>query len=684
MIYASPQVDLFVQQFNALALSGSVGSKVFYAQKQQPHTEASLSGELKFLKKDCSEIFNKVFQFVHQRQASLDSIPADHQAQVVILTDLEKKINTAWNRARGFYNCIAFMEKPVKQIEALTCAFTIECLASRLLRQTKSLTSYVTQNDKEYDRALAYYKTSIKACEKLTLLSTCEEKVLGLKQIAEGVLAELDKNPSYRAYDIPDALYMYIRYAIASFKRGIPKDKNALVGSLEALDLRITQKCSSSCIELVYTESGKLPLAAVQYEQQTLPAENHFRSSSLKNKITFIPFLGRYSAISPQITKLEEIAKSLFSLECTVNEWMDASFIPADRNPESVYASKFADYRACCVEIQKLVGAQVRALAEVPMAEEVHAGWNYAAALATQAQVLLCSIDNFSKDIAVFGAHVRAFSLLTECAKDKVVGDTRFNKLCQATEAMCAITKELTADSRVYTVLSQVLTQIAAKSLVPTEQEQQVAKNVLKGISVWDGTVADAPEKMYLTKGFMTYLHFPPGAHLDINPEFQKVLYTLKYDPRFKYAFQACLQSCEHFKNLHDAYIGQHDALYTSLVVSQIIKAPNTQANVDDIIVLRINEPAFEERPLIGMSKTLLYQWVYERFVRYLAQPEPDFFGLFSTNFECTAVEQRLLVKLFTEYYSNEEFARSWRFSKESMQVSFNEFKERFSEYLVL
>lgn len=688
-----------LERFGQLALKASpkrpAGSRVFFPPAILHNMPTGSPVELQLakiqdiLKNECKPKLNQLFQYLHQKLAPMGSIDAEHKKKHAELIELDTKIKEVWDKARGIFSHIPFMHNLDGQSKALSCMLEIEMQVSQLRDASKNLGGLLHSEARNI--ALEYYKKTINECEKLSSLATQEDKIRELHTLVDRVLRESSGRGSPEVYEIHDSIYLYLQYAVRSFRREIPATDTAAIHRLTQLDIRLKEKLFQQLVPDLdgkdpKSENPKAPenLCIAAAKAVVLPTENTFRNAPWTSMFTTLPVFGRYSQISTQIGALEGIAKALISLESQFQERISNMSRTYLGNEEQF--AKFAAAVACdlqaCRGLERLVDVQVRSLSLVPLAPELHAGWNYASAVRVQAKVLASIIRLFEQDMTRFGLLTRAVNML-KCPQPGQAN--KATTLWQTTRAVCDLAAILTEDSSVFHVVSQTLTQNALDALRMTKEEQQLPKLVAQPVQAVSGVTEDLLVS-YLKKGFLRYLHFPVADVRAINLEFEKTFYTLKYDPAYKAVFDTCLHRYDEFRQLHDVYIGQHEKVYALLIKYQFNTDQTLHAEIDFGIYKLVNEPAFEQKALVGIVKPLLYRWVLERFAVYCKQPKAEGFfgGVFDVfnpeRIDLSYGEQNLLTKVFAEYRSDPIEKKFWdsQYPAGEMERALKEFDLQF------
>lgn len=580
MHYVSSTVGWLAQKFGGLGLSGSdnavPGSRVFFPTDGDVLTtdtpiEVDLAVCLTTLRALCDNRVNEAFYYLHQRSAPIGSIDVEHKKLQAELAERNERVRQAWEHARGLYQHIPHISNPQTQAEALSHMMDIEMLAFKLTKNHRALCAVLSNTER--NQALEYYKKTIKACEELASLYTIEEKVRALDGIAAGVLDTINQAHPAEVGELYDAILLFIRYTAYRFKKAIPEDNAALLLELQTLDAKIKEKIIDKTALDFDTptpaaEDPALPENVYLANASTtaLPPENAFRRSPWLKQVTTLAYIGRYAAIAPQIERLEGIAKGLFALERSVEAEMNLACSTEGEQPYNFQALKvtLAHDTLLCQGLERLIGVERRALAEVELAKKVHAGWNYAACLLTQAKVIRATIQEFQTMSTNLELHVTALRKL-KCHLQERAPSLRqicdmmtLIRLNQAATAVSRITDPINADNRVYVVVKETLDEVGPLLLRYTTEELQIPDLVFsRNCGKNDGFFASL--QIYLMKGFLKHLVFPHDLSKKSNPEFEAVLFMMKYDRMYKQIFDTWCRTSDEFAKRHEAYMKQSD-----------------------------------------------------------------------------------------------------------------------------
>lgn len=690
-----------LQNFGRLALTPTskqpAGSRVFFppticgTMPLGPPVEVQLEEIDTILKNQCKPMLNQLFQYLHQKLAPMGSIAAEHKKKHAELKDLDAKIKKAWDRAKSLFGSIPFMNNLDGQRKALSCMLEIPMQVSQLADASKNLGDLLRSEAR--NKALEYYKKTIKECEKLSSLSSIKEKIQKLQMLVERVMRELSGTVAQEVYEIHDTIFLYLQYAARSFRNEVPKSDTALCFSADQIVIRLKEKLFENLVpDLDVKDPQPDPkslenLCVEASKSLVLPTENTFRNAPWVSMFTLLPVVGRYTQISTQIGALEGIAKALISLENQFQEHISKINSADFENNEQFtnFAATLAGDLKVCLGLGRLADVQVRSLSLVPLAPELHAGWNYALAISKQAKMQATTIKLFQQNM---NRVVLLASAVKSLKRSHNVVANNVDALWRATRAVCALPDEQAEDSEVYAVISQTLAQNALEALRLTREEQQLPK-LLSGSLQGNFSISGISQDLmmsYCKKGFLRYLHFPAADARTVDFDFEKVFYTLKYDPAYKATFQACLESSTEFWQLHDAYIGQHENLYALLIKNQFNKDHTLRLEADFTIYKVVNEPAFEQKPLLGIVKPLLFRWALARFEEYCKQPRAEGFleGIFDVfnpdRIDLSMSEKNILARLFAEYVSDPIEKKFWDglYPAGEMDKAHKEFEKQF------
>ena len=261
-------------------------------------------------------------------------------------------------------------------------------VASHMHKGTVDLCDLLT--DPTRNEALEYYKTVVRDCEALANYSTLHEKISGLQKIFTAVAVKIDQNKTPAISEVYDTILLFIRYTALCFTREAAGNAT-LVNELQILAGFVQEKFATVAVALdtndAVPENPDSPenryLATASSVE--LPKENRFRNGDWTTWITTFRF-ARYAPIVSQKESLERIAQALYKMECSLYDRMKSGSTNGLEQDVEI-----------CQGLERLIGKQLKSLAGVPIAKEIHAGWYYVAALQTQAKVLQTSIQHFKE-----------------------------------------------------------------------------------------------------------------------------------------------------------------------------------------------------------------------------------------------------------------------------------------------
>lgn len=580
---------------------------------------------------------NAIAQYAYQRLAPCGSVAVEHEKQKIKLAALNKQIKDAWTKAVGLFEEIPYMTDRDSQTKALSCLLELDFVSDLLMHKSKGAATLL---DETRSSQLEFYKECVKKCEG--------------KIDAEAVVDDVLNKIATPSTPIEESTYLYVLYATGSEK----VERRLLYRFVPKLDPD--------------PEDSTLPPVR---STKKLPAEHSFRNAPWLSMVTTIPYVGRFSAISTQKSNLETVTKALLERESLLyaqTAEMRRTFL-GNKEQRANFCTALQEGLNFCKGLKRHIEAEIRSLARVPIAPEVHAGWNYAFSLLEQTSDLAEIMNLFLRNIDSFSSSVRAVNTLKYFIKDDSVPRSNPN-LVRKTSSLWRATRPLFTLVKPVAVLEKTIATIASSELHPTDDEQRVPELVAKGTCEWHKAI-----ESYLIKGLMTYLHYPVGPVGIIDPLFQKTFYELKFSPKYKDAFVDYLKNSKEFKALHDDYLGAHQKLYMFLIKQQY-STNQTVRNAADLQIYEIlNHPDFKPDSVVGVVKPLLERWALIRFNELRKQPrEATYFGFGAPSpIPISPGEKTLLKAIFDSYRTNPEQKAFWdsQFIPDDLEEAIKEFE---------
>ena len=401
------------------------------------------------------------------------------------------------------------------------------------------------QLDKRMNSA---WDAAIKLCEAIPAISNQKEKADSLVCMMhfEYVAMRLKEKSKELQCALADGKHQ----ALETYKGRVKLAKS--LAEIQNLDAALLNSPPTSiCFAVPLDPQSTLAIFIEEAKQVVLPKENYFRVGEY---FRGWPLLG-YTAIKTQVTNLEGIARGLWKVQMLLDEQIKSAF-------EGFAQADFVKtHLEICEGLERCIGLQVEELRGLPFSNQIHAGWYYAVALFAQSKALRRALEQFEQiNAGSDGSHKAALHSLVEsvkCANLRHKGSVAEPLLCfyAATRALCAVDRPLNEPIRVITVMDQTLAHDAHASLQLVEQEVEIPTRVF-GLWMHKGFRSEIFQA-YLTRSFLRNLHF---SEQQCDPEFEMVLYMLKYNPMYKVRFEKCLEGSKVLKDLHDAYVQQTDA----------------------------------------------------------------------------------------------------------------------------
>ncbi len=353
--------------------------------------------------------------------------------------------------------------------------------------------------------------------------------------------------------------------ALEEYKGKVKKAKS--LTEIQELDIQILKEPQQNQSEKQSKDNNTSSLST--YDAVKLPTENHFRAGQ---SFTSWQLVG-YTEITAQISELTRIAKGLYSEQIALDRQVKkASKHPVDTQLTEQQITE-------CLNLEECINDVVKQLHALPFSNQIHAGWYYAVGLKAQAKTLHTDLEQLKLlNQGTAGLYNAALHKLIEYFERSEFQWPRIDItmiLCfaEATREACAITFTPKQTSRTYTFIEQTLAHEATTLLPLTEPQAQIPTKVF-GKWLHSNLLSGALPK-YLMKGFLKTLHF---SHELIDPQFEAVLYMLKFDTTYKASFEAYLKSSKEARELHDSYIKQSD-MSTNLDTLKSISAILTILN---------------------------------------------------------------------------------------------------------
>lgn len=492
---------------------------------------------------------NQVFHYLHQRSAPITQIQVKHGELHAELERLNIQIRDVWKKARDVYAFIPKLANPQEKAKALSLMMGVEMTAFHVHKNTVELCNLL--KDTSRNDALEYYKTVVRDCEALVNCSTMDEKISGLQKIFAAVDVKIAQNSAPAVSEVYDTILLFIRYTVLCFKREAAENA-PILKELQTLDTFIQKKFVTAPVDLDVTEEvaenpdslvNKYLAAASDVE---LPRENRFRNGNWTTWLTTFPF-ARYAPIRNHKDSLEAIAQALYKLECLLLDRI-----------KTVSTDELEKDIEICQGLEQLIGKQLKSLAGVPIAKEIHAGWYYVTALQTQAKVLQTSIQLFNQmATATYATELGVIDRLVKALPASSQGATVTQVMClwQLTQDVASLPVQHIELAK---VIDQMLAHLGAETTAFTEQELQVPNKVFTKEFMWGDSMSEVVQS-YLLKGFLQYLYFTKGDQRALDPRFDAVFFMLKCDQNYKEGFDAWLKNCQMLKQMQNAYVPLSD-----------------------------------------------------------------------------------------------------------------------------
>lgn len=614
---ASTAPDALARQLERSSLTPQFGTtingrRVFLVSKTAPLNSDKniltvLPGALKSFISEFSGKLNELFHKLYQRSATSGKVNGYHTAWELELETLDGRMQTVWDTVIGLYSQIPTLAHPRAQIEALKGIMHLEQLAFQLKEQCRALRLLLASP--HHQKALECYKEMVKGCDDL-VKKPIEEKVSGLSGLfvtaslkihaATSQLADeppLVKEESERLYD--DTL-KYILHTASCFIKEIPASNEKLKKDLEDLVGYVTQKLGNTATPAPVVDAQQPPTSVPVsvYVQQAgtieLPVANLFRNGQYKYWADWSGF--SYPEILKQVNQLTSIAKALYKVQGELQETIRST---CQRDVDSlVLEAALNTHTATIQDLERLIGAEAQALQALPLSNQIHAGLYYVAGLLTQGKTISCTAEQFLQMAkGSFGLHAKALHQLIKYveSKDALAENSTVTSICNlyaAVQAACAIKEPLNNNTRVYTVIEQILA-IAGSTLLKLSAEESQIPHKLLTRKMLPGTLrlgdASGTLQTYLMKGFLQHLHFSKTDHGTSDPELEMALFILKSDPVYKTGFNELLSTNKELQALYSAYIKQSDmeahaqTLETMSTLVEMLERTSPEGAADEV-----------------------------------------------------------------------------------------------------
>lgn len=523
----------------------------YSACNQQP-VATSVQGELEkaldALSKTVFGGLNQVFHYLHQRSAPRESIKEMHAVKLGEVKALSTQMEKVCAASRTICDCIPSMANSGEQTKALSHMMGIELFAQHLTKQIADLCFLLKDPDR--NAALELYKATVRDCEALAKLATADEKLTKLGELVKKFHQSIDPNASPAVSEVHDTTLLFIRYAAYCFKNELAKEDTQLHTRATLVDGYAKQLMKTPGIDTFAQNDAQVPAqnsTVTQYVAQSskivVPTENTFRNGGWMRWIASLPGF-RYAPIKTQTTTLEGIAQALYRMQTSLHERM--------KNVCSQNLQELDHDLELCQGLEQLLVEQLVSLAQVKLAEEIHAGWHYVSALHTQAKVVGASITLFK--------HAACETYKSEIAfVNKIVAvvqsPNRLSELWKLARDLPTLAEECSDTTR---VIKQSFAKLVSDEVALKEQERAITNLVFNKTFKW-GDEHTESVKNYLVKGFVRYLHVPVDGQKQVDPNFEAVFFMLKCELVYKQGFADWLAASAEVKEMHDTYMKTSD-----------------------------------------------------------------------------------------------------------------------------
>lgn len=476
--------------------------------------------------------------------------------------------------AKSYYKYIPLMKDAHKCIRAASSMLYIETIAPALSQKNDLL--LCMQTSVQYAKALSFYEAQAKAYESLGDSTPITDKISALSQIVtkteqqlEEAVAKLqgkDKALTQETLALYEEIFAFCYYAATCLaKEGSTEILASLLASIrKKLPARFATIFESP--ELIEDPKSPECLYVQQSRSVVMPADYYFRSGKWIRAL-----LGREH--STEITQLQDIARALYSLKCTLQERLKQMASGQTQVVGGFYnlEGEASHYKELINGLERLILIQLQQLAKRPPSKKGRSTWQYIETLFKRVKELQIASEQFCKLAAgpyrfcmlAFGKLVRYLDVANsakEC-KDDFIWLEPTVRLFEATEAARTLSENsLAFHKRVFKVIHQSIAIAGSRNLILGETESKIPHRLFAK-SPFE---ADERELLqsYLTKNLLRLTRFSESA---IDPLFEVSLHMLKHDPLYEPLYQDIVQTSpilsgllttySHKSNTNDFYI---------------------------------------------------------------------------------------------------------------------------------
>ena len=504
----------------------------------------TLQETVRLFEKEIAPAINRTARKLHQRLAKGSKIQATHSQWAIEQEVLLASIVAAKSKAKACYKHIPYLSDSQKVADAIYCKLYLKALTPKLEQQCTTLHHILAS--KHHQEALIFYKTQVKACEKLGKTASQQDASLALTKIFQETKQQLktvqdikDQTIAAAVNTIYQEVLLYCQYAARSLQAS-------------SLYTSITKKLPPHLKTIL--DGDDLGEVTDSQNDPTAPPENMFRGQMIgANRL--------YAHVWPQAVKLEGIARSCHKLHTTLQERIK-QLLSSNQSTAIGFAqegNELEHYETSIKTLETHAFSQLRSLAKLTLATSGHAGWYYVADVLAQlqeAKIALKQLKELSDNTYDFcfqalGKCVRYLEFGYNSRESDFVWIEPVYRLWEAIKANDNLNeKPIPQFKHIFKLVINTITEIGPRTLAHSNPEALVPDAIFAKHAFTDETIEEL--ECYLVKTLIRLTRFSDSL---LDYEFEIVLHILMNDPKYAQTWKLLLEQSKALAELHTVYI---------------------------------------------------------------------------------------------------------------------------------